>query len=101
MRELDIFIERYHNGSLVSLSESLNSHLIHSGKGYYEELSKVEAFSDPFRKKISFLIKLLEDAGLENIKDQENMIPIMDYHMQGYCCDWAALKLRIKYSKMP
>ena len=96
LRELDLYIERNHNGSLVNLSESFNSHLIHSGKGYYEELSRVEAFSDPFRKKISFLIKLLEDAGLESIADQENMIPIMDYHMQRVLLRLGCIEIKDK-----
>lgn len=36
----------------------------------------------PFFKKASFLIKLLSDAGLFSIKDPENLVPVMDYHMQ-------------------
>ncbi|MBI9039079.1 MAG: hypothetical protein JEY97_13170, partial [Bacteroidales bacterium] len=50
--------------------------------GFYEFLPTVKVFSDPQRKKISFLLKLLCDAGLIKIKDPENLIPIMDYHMQ-------------------
>ncbi len=50
--------------------------------GIYQTLEAFEAFSDPMRKKSSFLIKLLADAELISITDPENYIAIMDYHMQ-------------------
>ncbi len=49
---------------------------------FYENLKKTEAYADPLQKKTSFLMKLLEDAGFINFTSQDEIIPIMDYHMQ-------------------
>lgn len=49
---------------------------------FYETLKSMEAFSDPLQKKTGFFIKLLEDSGLFCPKNPEELIPIMDYHMQ-------------------
>ena len=49
---------------------------------FYRQLSEAEAYSDPLLKKTSFLMKLLEDGKLIRFKDQDQIIPIMDYHMQ-------------------
>lgn len=50
--------------------------------GLYQLMPHCEAFADPQQKKTTFLVKLLEDAGLVKITDRENFIPIMDYHIQ-------------------
>ena len=50
--------------------------------GLYQLMPHCDAFADPLQKKTTFLVKLLEDAGLIKIADPENFIPIMDYHMQ-------------------
>ncbi len=50
--------------------------------GIYKLLEVFEAYSDPLRKKSSFFLKLLSDAHLFFVKDTENLIPVMDYHMQ-------------------
>lgn len=49
---------------------------------FYRKLQLTEAYSDPMQKKSSFLMKLLEDAGFADFSQSENIIPIMDYHMQ-------------------
>lgn len=82
MIDLDSKLQLHFEGSISHLLEMSNSSLLNNGKGLYELLENFEAFSDPFRKKSSFLIKLLEDAGLFKMADPENYIPIMDYHMQ-------------------
>ncbi len=69
-------------GQLTGLITDSKAYLIRDGKGLYEVLQKIEAYSDPQRKKSTFLIKLLIDSGLLEIGDPENFIPIMDYHMQ-------------------
>ncbi|MDO9512029.1 MAG: queuosine salvage family protein [Bacteroidales bacterium] len=48
----------------------------------YSVLQKFEAYSDPLNKKSSFFIKLAVDAGLIRLQDPENLVPVMDYHMQ-------------------
>ncbi len=70
------------NGSVSDLIDGCGGRLINGGKGLYEVLLQFTAFSDPLRKKITFFLKLASDAGLIRIKDPENLIPIMDYHMQ-------------------
>ena len=51
-------------------------------KGFYQLFRVFEAYSDPLYKKTSFLLKLLTDASLFSVDDPENLIPVMDYHMQ-------------------
>jgi len=82
LMELDGFIGDNFRSSLVNLVQNANGYLVFRGKGFYEILSGLAAFSDPKRKKTTFLIKLLEEAGLVRVKDTCNFIPIMDYHMQ-------------------
>lgn len=49
---------------------------------FYKNLKETEAYADPLQKKTSFLMKLLEDAGFADFDQQQEIIPIMDYHMQ-------------------
>lgn len=71
-----------YGGSVSKMIDSSGGLLLNDGRGMYERLEELEAFSDPFRKKSSFFLKLAWDAGLIQVKDPENMDPIMDYHMQ-------------------
>lgn len=48
----------------------------------YQTLGNYKGFEDPLKKKITFFVKLATDAGLFNITDPQNIVPIMDYHMQ-------------------
>jgi len=82
LTELDCFVGDDFRSSLEYLVQNANGYLVFRGKGFYEILSDLAAFSDPKRKKVTFLIKLLEEARLVKVKDTCNFIPIMDYHMQ-------------------
>ncbi len=82
LKELDEFVSAKFSSSLAHLMETTRSRLMNEDKGFYEILSASSAFSDPMKKKITFLLKLLEEAGMVNIIDKQNFIPIMDYHMQ-------------------
>jgi len=73
--------ENYHS-SIAELIDGCDGRLLNNGKGLYEVISQFTAFSDPRKKKITFFLKLAIDAGLIRIKDPENIIPIMDYHMK-------------------
>lgn len=77
----NILISKY-SGKVSNIFRKAGEMLIHEEKGLYHLLSQMEAFADPQQKKSTFLIKLLEEDGLVKIKDPENFIPIMDYHMQ-------------------
>ncbi|MCD4735710.1 MAG: hypothetical protein K8R53_06670 [Bacteroidales bacterium] len=82
MKEASIQIVRHFGGYLSVLFERSGCKLFNNGSGMYELLGNFLAYSDPLRKKSSFLLKLLKDAGILTINDPKNMIPIMDYHMQ-------------------
>lgn len=73
--------ERY-TGSVSRMLDGCKGYLVKDGKGIYELLEGFRAYSDPHRKKSSFFLKLASEAGLIHINDTENMLPIMDYHMQ-------------------
>lgn len=75
-------LSKQFKGSVLELLASTNGLLLNNGNGYYEVLQPIEAFSDNHRKKSSFLLKLLCDSKLFMVKDNENVIPVMDYHMQ-------------------
>ena len=51
-------------------------------RGIYQLLSEFEAYSDPFKKKSSLFITFAHQVGLFAIQDLQNLIPVMDYHMQ-------------------
>ncbi len=67
---------------LTKLIESSDDFLVNNGKGIYELLEDFESYTDPMRKKSTVFVKLLIESGLLEIRDPENIIPIMDYHMQ-------------------
>lgn len=101
LAEADYILENHYKGSVRNLLAASKSRLLHDGKGLYELLGSFRAFSDPLRKKSTFLIKLLLDAGLYKVKDIENFVPIMDYHMQRVllragCVDVVSDKLASK-----
>lgn len=81
-KEMNQLIVEEFDGSFVNLLNISNHKLLNHGQGFYELLSKIEAFADPQRKKSSFLFKLLYDAGLYQIEDEAEFVPIVDYHMQ-------------------
>ena len=56
--------------------------LVDANLGLYQKLLQFEAYSDPLFKKSTLLIKFLVEAGIIEVLDPENFIPIMDYHMQ-------------------
>jgi hypothetical protein len=76
-----VVITRF-NRNVSELIDGCEGRLLNNGNGFYEVLPQFMAFSDPLRKKITFFLKLASDAGLIRLKDPENLIPIMDYHMQ-------------------
>ncbi len=75
-------IHNKYNNELSNMFSHSQAYLIKNKQGLYEQLEQFEAFSDPQKKKSTFLIKLLKEAGLIRIIDDENFVPIMDYHMQ-------------------
>ena len=82
LKEIGKSILHEFEGRACNLIDQSENNLYNNGKGIYETLAGFSAFSDPQRKKITFFIKLAVDAGILKIHDEENIIPIMDYHMQ-------------------
>jgi hypothetical protein len=98
---LDAFVDIHFDSQLVNLMKSADGKLFNMGNGFYEILQSTLAFGDPMKKKITFLLKLLEEAGMVEIADKENFVPIMDYHMQRVllrmgCIEITNPELRIK-----
>lgn len=73
--------EKY-EGKVKNLLKLSGGYLINNGKGLYELLPVFSAFADPLNKKSTVAVKFMTESGLLKIKDTENIIPIMDYHMQ-------------------
>jgi len=73
-------IERY-EGQVSNLLSKSQGYL-GGEQGIYRLLSEFEAYSDPLKKKSSLLVTFAKNVGLFTIHDSENLIPIMDYHMQ-------------------
>jgi hypothetical protein len=70
-----------HSGSISMLLSKSNGYLDRND-GIYSLLSDFNAYSDPLRKKSTLFVTLALNAGLLEIKDLENLVPIMDYHIQ-------------------
>lgn len=82
MKDAANVLLRDFNGKVSQLFQDADNHLQNNDHGLYKLFLRFEAFVDPQQKKTTFLIKLLEESNLITIKDPENFIPIMDYHMQ-------------------
>jgi hypothetical protein len=82
LQEICRVIKNRHKARVSDLIDQSRGMLVNNGNGLYEVLAQITAFSDPQKKKITFFLKLATEAGLLNIRDTENIIPIMDYHMQ-------------------
>lgn len=74
-------VEDY-NGKVENLLKSSNGFLFNHGQGLYELLEKFPAFADPLRKKSTVFIKWILDTNAYQFKDENKLIPVMDYHMQ-------------------
>jgi hypothetical protein len=82
LQEAAGFISTQYGNNILRLLHSTEGRLFNNGTGFYEQLATTSVFADPLFKKSTFLIKLLTDCNLYHIRDTENILPIMDYHMQ-------------------
>lgn len=71
-----------HQGNMITFLTSTRHQLDGDPESFYHQLQEVKPFADPLRKKSTFLLKLISDASLYQVTDPENLIPVMDYHMQ-------------------
>lgn len=69
------------SGGFLS-SQPTRSTASNNSIGLYQLLNDFKAFRDPQKKKSTVFIKLLVNSGLIKIKDPENFVPDMDYHIQ-------------------
>ncbi len=81
-KNMAVVLNRDFKSSVLYLIAMANNHVNADDKGFYHLLPGFGAYTDPLFKKASFLIKLLGDAGFVTLKDPENLVPVMDYHMQ-------------------
>jgi hypothetical protein len=77
--EISKYLNEHYDGKVNNLLLKSNGLLLN---GLYELMEDIPSFADPQRKKSTVFIKFVIDANLFVIKDQQNIIPIMDYHMQ-------------------
>jgi hypothetical protein len=73
----------------------------HKAAYFYQQLPQTIAYSDPLQKKTSFFMKLLEDSKLIGFGKNQDLIPIMDYHMQRVLLRSACIEVhdeQLKYS---
>jgi len=82
LAEADYILENQFQGRFENLVTLSKQFLFAGSKGLYEILEIFKAYKDPMRKKSTFMLKLMQDAKLIEIKDPQNFVPIMDYHMQ-------------------
>ncbi len=80
-------------GTFLEVIRVANNHVVNNTEGFYALLSCFDAYSDPLFKKSSFLIKLLGDAGYIKLIDPENLVPVMDYHMQRVLLRTGCIKI--------
>lgn len=98
--EICKIVKEKNHSSIAELIDGCGGKLLNNGKGLYEVLSQFTAFSDPQKKKITFFLKLATDARLIKIKDPENIIPIMDYHMQRVLLRMGCVEIQDKKLRM-
>jgi hypothetical protein len=80
--EIGKIITTSYGGKITNLIDTADGYLLHNGTGLYESLAQFSSFTDLLRKKSTLIATFMIDAGLLQLKDPENLIPIMDYHMQ-------------------
>jgi hypothetical protein len=80
--EICNLLKSNYDSSVSQFIDQSGGYLLQDDRGIYESLAQMSPFADPLCKKSSFFIKLATNAGLIYIRDPENLVPIMDYHMQ-------------------
>lgn len=73
---------RHFDGKIENLFNTNDWVKTQNASNIYDSLKLFEAYSDPFQKKSGVFLKFIADANLIDIEKLENVIPIMDYHMQ-------------------
>ena len=99
MKEISNHVMTNFGGNFEKWIGSFENLLVNFKEGFYEKMKELETFSDPLQKKLTFLLKLLEEASLIKIKDPENFIPIMDYHMQRVMLRMGCVEIADKFLK--
>jgi hypothetical protein len=96
LKETALFICQSHKNNVIYFYESTGNKLLNNGVGFYDQLLNTTTFADPWRKKSTFLLKLLIDCKLYQVTDIENLVPIMDYHMQRVLLRTGAVEIADK-----
>ena len=92
-------LEKNFDGKIENLFFQSDWKKTKNAENLYKSLRLFKAYSDPFQKKSGVFLKLVSDTGLVNLEKLENIIPIMDYHMQRVllrtgCVEVTDLKLK-------
>ena len=62
LKEMAVLLNDKYGNNAVKLMDETDGLLYNNGKGFYENLGKLEAYCDPQKKKITFFLKLATDA---------------------------------------
>ena len=74
-------LDKEYSGKVLNLLEKSNGYLV-DDHGLYNLLDEFKAYSDPLKKKSGVFLDFLTTSGIFKIKDPENFVPIVDYHIQ-------------------
>lgn len=82
LRDCGIKLLEHFDGKVTLLLELSNGHMKRPNrKGLTDLLSIFEAYADPLAKKTMVLTKLLNEEGLFAVRDPENVLMPIDYHV--------------------
>lgn len=73
------------NGSVIELLERTRNK-VGGDSGAYAQLALLDAFQDPLKKKSSAFLMTVHFSHLWEVKDQENVLPMIDYHRMRVLC---------------
>jgi len=82
LRDCGIKLQEHFDGKVTLLLQMSNGHIKRPDqKGLTDLLSVFEAYGDPLAKKTMVLVKLLNEEGLFAVRDPENVLMPIDYHV--------------------
>jgi len=77
-------VEKF-QGKVIKLLEETEGKVA-GNSGAYEKLAVLETFQDPLKKKSSAFLMTVHFSQLWKIMDQENVLPMIDYHRMRVLC---------------
>jgi hypothetical protein len=92
------------NGCAIQLEEKFSgtvsellrraSNKVDGNNGAYFQLAQLDAFQDVLKKKSSAFLMTVHFSGLWTISDQENVLPMIDYHRMRILCRTGCISIQ-------